>query len=80
MATVPDLSVTEAQNLRAVTKIKGGLRALVGHLRDDVKGVEDPRARALFETAAETLGGLLRAFEDYERGTAPAWREGGDAA
>ena len=67
MATAPDLSTTPAE-IRTVTKIKGGLRALIGHLRDDVKAVDDPQAKALFETAAETLGGLLQAFEDYDRG------------
>lgn len=74
MANVPDLSVTEAHDLASVTKIKGGLRALIGHLRDDLKEVKDPKGKALFETAAETLGGLLKAFEDYERGEEPAWR------
>jgi len=79
MPDAPDLSVKEAENLRSVTKIQGGLRALIAHLRDDLKAVDDPRAKALFETAAETLGGLLKAFEDYERGDEPAW-EGKEGA
>ena len=66
MPTAPGFSTTPAE-IQSVTKIKGGLRALIGHLRDDVKTVDDPKAKALFETAAETLGGLLQAFEDYER-------------
>lgn len=77
MADAPDLSVTQAQDIRSVTKIKGGLRALITHLRDDVKEVNDPKAKALFETAAETLGGLLQAFEDYERGDEAAWKDEG---
>lgn len=78
MPNVPDLSVTEAE-IKAVTKVKGGLRALIGHLRDDVKEVSDPKAKALFETAAETLGGLLRAFQDYEAGDEAAWDDDGEA-
>ena len=77
MADAPDLSVTEAENIRSVTKIKGGLRALISHLRDDVKEMKDPKAKALFETTAEALGGLLQAFEDYERGDEAAWQDEG---
>jgi len=31
--------------------------------------VKDPRALALFETAADVLSGLEKAFRDYEAGT-----------
>jgi hypothetical protein len=30
----------------------------------------------MFETAAEVLGGLAKAFEDYEKKNEPAWRGG----
>jgi hypothetical protein len=46
-----------------------------GHLRQDVSKVEDPRAEALFETTAEVLGGLITAYEHYERGAEEAWRD-----
>jgi hypothetical protein len=29
--------------------------------------VDEPQLRALFETSAEVLGGLRKAFQDYER-------------
>jgi len=45
------------------------------HLREDVGKVEDPRAEALFEATAEVLGGLINAYEHYERGTEEAWRD-----
>jgi hypothetical protein len=45
------------------------------HLREDVGKVEDPRAEALFEATAEVLGGLITAYEHYERGTEEAWRD-----
>jgi hypothetical protein len=41
----------------------------------DVSEVEDPRALALFETTAEVLGGLITAYEHYERGAEDAWRD-----
>ena len=42
-------------------------------LRSDVSGIHDPRARALFETAAEVLGGLEKAFHDYDKKAELAW-------
>ena len=56
-------------------KIKKKLDDLVEHLRADVHKVNDPKARALFEVSAEVLGGLHKAFEDYEQKNEPAWRE-----
>ncbi len=44
------------------------------HLRNDVKLITEPRAKALFETAAEVLGGLEKAFRDYDKKDEPAWR------
>ncbi|HEX6385275.1 MAG TPA: hypothetical protein VF177_11445 [Anaerolineae bacterium] len=36
--------------------------------------VNDPKAEALFETAAEVLGGLKTAFEHYEQSSEEAWQ------
>ncbi|HEX5436598.1 MAG TPA: hypothetical protein VFW98_05545 [Gemmatimonadaceae bacterium] len=44
------------------------------HVREDVAKVSDPRAQALFETTAEVLGGLSKAYQDFERKNEPAWR------
>jgi hypothetical protein len=46
-------------------------------LRDDIEIVDDPQLKAMFETAAEVLGGLAKAFNDYERKNEPAWRKVG---
>ncbi len=50
------------------------LHETVRHLREDVTKVQDPKAQALFETAAEVLSGLEKAFRDYEAGTERAWK------
>jgi hypothetical protein len=42
-------------------------------LRKDVQVIQDARARALFETAAEVLGGLEKAFHDYDKKDELAW-------
>jgi hypothetical protein len=36
--------------------------------------VQNPKAQALFETAAEVLSGLEKAFRDYGAGTERAWK------
>ena len=46
------------------------------HLHEDIGKINEPRAEALCEATAETLDGLLTAFEDYERGQEEAWRDG----
>lgn len=47
---------------------------LAEHLRQDVQKVDEPQAKALFETAAEILQGLRKAFADYEKGEEDAWQ------
>ncbi len=54
-------------------KMEGVFHETVGHLRDDIKIIQDPRARALFETAAEVIGGLEKAFHDYDKKHELAW-------
>jgi hypothetical protein len=55
-------------------KTRAKLTGLADHLREDVGKVDDALAKALFETAAEVLLGLEKAFADYEEGTEEAWR------
>jgi hypothetical protein len=45
----------------------------VNDLRNDIKVINDPRAKALFETAAEVIGGLEKAFHDYDKRDELAW-------
>ena len=47
---------------------------LIEHLREDVGKVTEPKAQALFETSAEVLTGLVKAFDDYEKKSEAAWR------
>jgi len=56
-----------------VTKIREEIVAVATHARSDVDKIDDPRARALFETTAEVLLGLAKAYEDYNKGDEPAW-------
>jgi hypothetical protein len=51
---------------RHTIEIRGMLNDAIEHVREDVGKIEDPRGQALFETTTEVLGGLVRAYEDYE--------------
>ena len=44
------------------------------HAREDVAKVDDPKAQALFETTAEVLKGLAKAYDDFEARSERAWR------
>src|ERR1039457_1632980 len=50
------------------------MRQLIEHLREDVGKVTEPKAQALFETSAEVVTGLVKAFDDYENKSEEAWR------
>ena len=55
-------------------KMRARLAETVDHLRSDIGKVDDPQFKAMFETSAEVLTGLIKAFEHYERQSEPAWR------
>ena len=55
-------------------KIKARMRQLIEHLRGDVGKITEPKAQALFETTAEVLTGLVKAFDDYKKKSEEAWR------
>lgn len=63
--------------IRHTTKVRARLSDLAEHLREDVRKVDEPQAKALFETTAEVLLGLCHAFEDYEKGEEDAWQRAG---
>jgi hypothetical protein len=47
-------------------KMRRSLQDIKDHLREDIAKVDEPQLRAMFETSAEVLGGLIKAFRDYE--------------
>ncbi len=58
-----------------VEKMKGRLQEIVTHMREDIQKVDEPQLKAMFETSAEVLIGLTKAFSDYEKKNEPAWRK-----
>jgi hypothetical protein len=68
-------NVQSARNPQHHTqKVSARFQELIDHLRSDIEKIDDPRAKAMFETSAEVLGGLQKAFRDYEQKNEPAWR------
>ena len=55
-------------------KMQKVLQEIKDHLREDIAKVEEPQLKAMFETSAEVLGGLIKAFKDYEQKNEAAWR------
>jgi len=67
-------SLPQSDPIRHTMQVRARLKDLAAHLREDVTKLDEPRAMALFETSAEVLLGLAKAFEDYERGEEEAWQ------
>ncbi|WP_439409970.1 hypothetical protein ACNJX9_20020 [Bradyrhizobium sp. DASA03076] len=55
-------------------KMQKALHDIRNHLREDIQKVDEPQLKAMFETSAEVLGGLEKAFKDYEQKNEKAWR------
>jgi hypothetical protein len=55
--------------------IAARLEDTINHLRADVLKVDEPQFKAMCETSAEVLKGLIKAFRNYDAGEEPAWRE-----
>jgi hypothetical protein len=51
------------------------MQEIIDHLHSDIEKVDEHRLKAMFETAAEVLGGLKKAFSDYEKKNEAAWRK-----
>ena len=65
--------VTDARH--HTSKIGAEMQHLVLHLRGDAAKVSQPKAQAMYETAAEVILGLCKAFKDYETGIETAMKE-----
>lgn len=55
-------------------KLKDMLSGFADHAREDVGKIDEPKAQALFETAAEVCSALARTVEHYEGQSEPAWQ------
>ena len=70
---IVDVSCAEDAKCHA-KKIRGQMEELIDHLRADSEKVSDLQAKAMFETSAEVIKGLAKAFHDYETGEEKVWK------
>jgi len=66
---------TESDPHHHTQKMQKQLQETIDHLRQDVTKVDEPQLKAMFETSAEVLVGLKKAFSDYEQKDEAAWRK-----
>ena len=66
--------MTEDDPLHHTQKMQKRLNETIEHLRKDIDRVDEPQLKAMFETSAEVLGGLVKAFKHYEQKSESAWR------
>ncbi|MGY3527939.1 MULTISPECIES: hypothetical protein [Bradyrhizobium] len=67
-------SATDRDPRHHTQKMQKALHDIRNHLREDIQKVDEPQLKAMFETSAEVLGGLEKAFKDYEQKNEKAWR------
>jgi hypothetical protein len=67
------MPITEGDPKYHTTRVKQRLTEIVGHLREDISKVDEPQFKAMLETSAEVLGGVVKAFDDYEKKNEAAW-------
>ncbi len=55
-----------ADPLIRISKVERKFTKLIEELRKDIPQMNEPQAKALFETSAEVIAALKNAFLDYE--------------
>lgn len=63
-----DNNYPESDPRHHTSNVKGMFDDLITHLREDTSKFNEPKAQAMFETAAEVITGLKTAFDHYESG------------
>jgi hypothetical protein len=61
--------------LQHTRKMSAVLEDVRDHLRADIRQIDEPQFKAMFETAAEVLDGLVTAFHRYEAKNESAWKQ-----
>ena len=73
--TNPTQSSQLSENTRTlITNTSQMLDRLINQVREDITQAREPKAQALFETTAEVLLGLKKAYDDYKSGSERAWQ------
>jgi len=68
-------SATDRDPRHHVQKVQKALADVRTHMREDIDKVDEPQFKAMFETSAGVLGGLIKAFDEYGKKNESAWRK-----
>jgi hypothetical protein len=60
-------TVSERDPSHHTRRMQERLQDIRKHLREDIEKVDEPQLKAMFDTSAEVLGGLIKASRDYEQ-------------
>jgi hypothetical protein len=63
----------EHDPLHHTRKMRKSLKEIADHLREDIGKFEEPQAKAMFETSAEVIEGIVTAFNHYEEKSEKGW-------
>jgi hypothetical protein len=55
---------SESDPIHHTQKMQKRLQETMQHLHEDIEKVHESQLKAMFETSAEVLGGLVKAFRD----------------
>jgi TATA-binding protein-associated factor Taf7 len=69
------ITSTERDPKHHTQMMRQRLQETIDHMRKDIEKVDEPQLKAMFETSAEVLAGLVKAFSDYEKKNESAWRK-----
>ncbi|HEX6817609.1 MAG TPA: hypothetical protein VF120_04480 [Ktedonobacterales bacterium] len=58
----------------SIAQIEQLLKSVRDQARQDLDTTQNPKVQALLETTAEVVQGLIKAYEDFEKGQEKAWQ------
>jgi hypothetical protein len=70
--TIP--SEGEHDPLHHTRKMRQSLKQISDHMREDIGKFEEPQAKAMFETSADVIDGIITAFDQYEVKSEKGWK------
>jgi hypothetical protein len=71
------MATDDSSPIHHTQKMQKRLSEISAHLRQDIEKVDEPQMKVMFETAAEVLDGLVKAFQHYEDKNKGTWRKAG---
>lgn len=67
------METNQQQDITYLKRAHHMMNELTTSLRTDIQQLNDPQARAIFETSAEVLTALIKTIRDYESKNEEAW-------